>query len=87
MDDDPAKATLLGQPITINNGLAKKVGLLFGVLAAFLTALLATAGWQDVLKFLAATSFGQVDPLFGRDVAFYVFSLPAFFLVLGLIKF
>ena len=80
-------ATLLGQPITINNGLAKKVGLLFGVLAAFLTALLATAGWQDVLKFLAATSFGQVDPLFGRDVAFYVFSLPAFFLVLGLIKF
>ncbi|MBI2310063.1 UPF0182 family protein [Candidatus Collierbacteria bacterium] len=80
-------AALLGQPITLDSGLAKKVGVVLGMMAAFLTALAAAAGWQDVLKFLEATPFGQTDPLFGRDAAFYVFFLPAYFLVLGLIKF
>ena len=28
------------------------------------------------LSFFNATSFGQTDPLFGRDVSFYVFRLP-----------
>jgi len=79
-------ASLLGQPVTLNSGLAKKAGLVLGMLVAFLTALVAAAGWQDVLKFLAATPFGQNDPLFGRDVAFYVFSLPIYSLALSLIK-
>jgi uncharacterized membrane protein (UPF0182 family) len=56
------------------------------LLIAFLTGLIASTGWADILKFLAATPFGQTDPLFGRDVAFYVFSLPVYFLILGLIK-
>ncbi|MDP1709787.1 MAG: UPF0182 family protein, partial [Candidatus Komeilibacteria bacterium] len=80
-------ASLLGQPITLNSGLAQKAGLVLGMLVAFLIALAAAAGWADVLKFLDATPFGQTDPLFGRDVAFYVFLLPVYFLILGLIKF
>lgn len=79
-------AALLGQSITLNSGLAKKVAVVLGVTSAFLTALIAAASWQDVLKFLAAAPFGQTDPLFGKDVAFYVFSLPVYFLVLGLAK-
>jgi uncharacterized membrane protein (UPF0182 family) len=79
-------AALLGQPITLDSGLAKKAGVFLGVLAAFLTGLAAAASWQDVLKFFAAVPFGQTDPLFGRDVAFYVFSLPVYSLALGLIK-
>lgn len=32
--------------------------------------------WQTVLNFRWGGSFGQTDPIFGRDVGFYVFSLP-----------
>ena len=33
-------------------------------------------GWLDVLSFTHATSFGRVDPIFGKDLAFYFFQLP-----------
>jgi len=33
-------------------------------------------GWLAVLSFANATSFGQVDPIFGKDLAFYFFQLP-----------
>jgi uncharacterized membrane protein (UPF0182 family) len=38
---------------------------------------LAYAGsWEDVLKWWYAVPFEHTDPLFGRDLAFYVFTLP-----------
>ena len=33
-------------------------------------------GWLDILSFVHATSFGQLDPIFGKDFAFYFFQLP-----------
>ena len=33
-------------------------------------------GWLDVLSFTHATTFGQLDPVFGKDLAFYFFQLP-----------
>jgi uncharacterized membrane protein (UPF0182 family) len=36
----------------------------------------ASSGWDTALEFLNATPFGRVDPLFGRDLGFYVFELP-----------
>jgi len=33
-------------------------------------------GWLDVLSFIHATPFGQVDPIFGKDLSFYFFQLP-----------
>ncbi|WP_407308852.1 UPF0182 family protein [Desulfosporosinus sp. SB140] len=33
-------------------------------------------GWLDVLSFIHATPFGQADPIFGKDLAFYFFQLP-----------
>lgn len=33
-------------------------------------------GWLDVLSFIHATPFGQFDPIFGKDLAFYFFQLP-----------
>ncbi|MHB1343575.1 MAG: UPF0182 family membrane protein [Thermoleophilia bacterium] len=32
--------------------------------------------WQQVLLFLNRTSFGYLDPVFGRDASFFVFVLP-----------
>ncbi len=36
----------------------------------------AVANWMAFLQFLRPTAFGVVDPFFGRDVGFYVFTLP-----------
>lgn len=38
--------------------------------------LILSAHWSDVLKYLHATNFNTIDPLFSRDVGFYVFFLP-----------
>lgn len=43
---------------------------------AVVNALGAMGYWGEFLKFLNPTPFGQTDPLFGRDVGFYVFTLP-----------
>jgi len=48
------------------------VALFFG----YLTGLVAASHWDDILRFLYRQPFGQTDPVFGRDLGFYVFSLP-----------
>ncbi|MFQ5857002.1 MAG: UPF0182 family protein [Anaerolineae bacterium] len=47
-----------------------------GLFLAFTLAGSAGAAWEVVLRYLNATPFGTADPLFGRDVAFFVFTLP-----------
>ncbi len=45
---------------------------------------LAQAGdWETYLLWLHGGAFGVVDPLFGRDVGFFVFQLPAYRALLG----
>jgi hypothetical protein len=56
----------------------------FGMLAAFTALLFALnfyAQWDTYLRFRYGGSFGLSDPLFGADVAFYVFRLPFYELV------
>ena len=43
---------------------------------AVVVAGIASSQWLVTLQFLHATPFGEVDPIFGRDAAFYVFTLP-----------
>ena len=43
----------------------------------------ATVHWETVLGYLNATPFGTVDPLFGYDLSFFVFTLPMWRLVHG----
>jgi uncharacterized membrane protein (UPF0182 family) len=47
---------------------AAVIGMLVGVFAA--------SRWEVWLAFLNAVPFGEADPVLGRDVSFYVFSLP-----------
>jgi len=42
----------------------------------FLAGSAASGQWETFLKFLNAQPFNVQDPLFGRDVGFYVFRLP-----------
>jgi len=62
-------------------------GRLVSVAAVFVAALLAlaaAAAWPTLVLFRAQADFGVADPLFGRDVAFYVFTLPVLRLARGL---
>jgi uncharacterized membrane protein (UPF0182 family) len=55
------------------------VSLVLGILAG----LAATPAWATVLRSVYATPFGTRDPVFGRDVGFYVFQLPAISVLFG----
>jgi uncharacterized membrane protein (UPF0182 family) len=50
---------------------------------AFLTAVSASSSWLVVLKGLNGVPIGTRDPLFGRDISFYLFRLPLISGVLG----
>ena len=41
-----------------------------------LSGLRASASWDMVLGYINRSAFGATDPLFGRDIAFFVFELP-----------
>jgi uncharacterized membrane protein (UPF0182 family) len=45
---------------------------------AIINGISAGGEWQVFQRFLHATSFGLVDPVFGNDVSFYVFKLPLY---------
>ena len=46
--------------------------------------LFAGTQWQTVLQYLHQTPFNIQDPMLGRDIGFYVFSLPFIQLLVGL---
>ena len=52
-------------------------GLLVSLAVAGFAATAAVPQWQTILLFYRRTVFGQADPIFGHDVGFYVFALPA----------
>ncbi len=57
-------------------GLARVVGWLATLLPALLFGMVASSLWLEVLSFFERTPFGVAEPVFGKDVAFYVFELP-----------
>ncbi len=46
------------------------------LVVAVLLGLGASGAWLDVLRFVHRTPFDANDPIFGRDVAYYVFTMP-----------
>ncbi len=48
------------------------------VILAGLMGLNAAGSWMTVLEFLHGTRFGIADPIFAKDVGFYVFDLPMY---------
>ena len=48
----------------------------FIIMVALMIGNAASTKWSMILLYFHPTAFGISDPIFGRDVAFYVFSLP-----------
>ncbi|MBV6623270.1 MAG: UPF0182 family protein [Rivularia sp. (in: Bacteria)] len=54
----------------------------FSVFVSLLNGFLISARWINVLEYFGDTSFNIKEPLFNRDISFYVFSLPIWELLL-----
>jgi uncharacterized membrane protein (UPF0182 family) len=71
------------QMIAINPERLKPLATLAALGAALLIGLYGAAHWETWLMYLHATPFGKADPILGRDIGFYVFTLPLLELVQG----
>ena len=60
-----------------------KLFLPLALVLSFLTAISFSAFWMTVLKAMNGVAVGATDPLFGRDISFYLFRLPVIAAVLG----
>lgn len=49
---------------------------LVGVIASVIFGLLASSQWNTLLRAQNVVEFGKTDPMFGRDLSFFVFTLP-----------
>ena len=56
--------------------LAKVLGWLVTLLPALVFGMVASSLWLEVLSFFQRVPFNVTEPVFGQDVAFYVFELP-----------
>ena len=48
------------------------------VVLGILIAIGETGNWDVALQFIHQASYGESDPLYGKDIGFYLFSLPAY---------
>ena len=59
---------------------AKSLPNYIALVVILLTSLIAASSsmgtWETILKYLNAKDFGSVDPIFQRDIGFYLFQLP-----------
>jgi len=63
------------------------IGLAVSAVIAIAAGIAASSAWLVFQKALNATDFGVDDPVFGRDLGFYVFSVPAWHAVQGFVLF
>ena len=64
------------------------VNVLISLLAGlFGSVLVQGLGWEPLLTYLNQASFGVTDPYFGRDVSFFVYTLPMWNFALAILMF
>ena len=71
---------LQGVEFDLNSEFANRRIKQFFTLGALVMALLFALSffirWDESLRFISSVEFGEVDPLFGRDIGFYMFQYP-----------
>jgi uncharacterized protein len=71
--------TLAAQLAYLSQRLPWRSLISLGALAlAALIALGKAGNWDLALRFISQVPYGQSDPLYGKDIGFYLFSLPAY---------
>jgi hypothetical protein len=80
------EGNIVQQPKEVG-GIAKKIFFFISVIVGIFGGLAISGSWQTILKFIHRSPFGETDPVFGYDIAYYVFTLPFIELVAGLLFF
>jgi len=75
------------QTITVDPATVRPLVLLAAGAIALMIGLFAGAGWESWLYYIYATPFGRLDPILGRDIGFYVFTMPLLEHLQGLVLF
>lgn len=82
---DPVVLRMQGAPQIDLTGILRRLSLPGALAFGLLFGLGATPAWDLVLRALHGAPFDSVDPVFGRDIGFYVFTLPGLSALLGLL--
>lgn len=81
---NPQVLTFNASPVDVTR-LLRRLALPAALGLALLFGVGASSGWLGVLEFLNRTPFGVSDPVFGRDVGYYVFTVPVLAGAIGLV--
>lgn len=57
------------------------------VLSFFISSVVAGSLWLDILKYMNASNFNVAEPVFSKDVGFYIFKLPLLNQLISLLTF
>ncbi len=68
------------------SGVLKRFSLPVTIGLSLVMGLGAMASWDTLLLFMNRTEFGTVDPIFARDIGWYVFTLPALSAAVGVVR-
>ena len=71
-----ARALLAGAISALQLRLVRTIEVLAPLAAAMIVGFGFAQGWDELLRFLWAQPFGETEPLYGHDIAFYLFDLP-----------
>lgn len=55
------------------------------ILMAFILSAISSNQWPTIQRFVNTVSFGITDPIFGKDISFYIFKLPFYQLLYSII--
>ncbi|HHV38778.1 MAG TPA: UPF0182 family protein [Tepidimicrobium sp.] len=61
------------------------LGLVSGLTSMFISSIFVSNLWFSALQFMNKTSFNIKDPVFNKDLSFYIFALPLFKEIVGLL--
>ncbi|MGM0420515.1 MAG: UPF0182 family protein [Bacillota bacterium] len=79
-DSEQVSSIFQGRQLPILDWLtSKRLNYIFlgvSVFLGFIFSNIGAANWEAILKFINQVPANQVDPIFGKDISFYLFSLP-----------
>jgi hypothetical protein len=72
------EAVFLGKTLIVMRRVFEIGVWIAALLASLIFGAIASGRWETVLKFMHSASFNAPDPLFGKDIGFFVFGLPLY---------
>jgi uncharacterized membrane protein (UPF0182 family) len=73
----------LGSQLPLSGKVLNSLVIVFILIIGFIIASGASSRWHLILRYLYQQPFGSTDPIFSKDISFFVFSLPFHLFVQG----